>query len=73
MDYSVKLQKISKIAIAKRQLHQHELITRKHNRVLVGRTRRKIVKVLNFFLFLNKSVSGFVCIQEIFKKMEATT
>jgi hypothetical protein len=30
--------KISKIAIAKRQLHQQELIAMKHNRVLVGRT-----------------------------------
>jgi hypothetical protein len=38
MDYNVSLQKISKIAIAKRQLHQQELIAMKHNRVLVGRT-----------------------------------
>jgi hypothetical protein len=31
MDYSVKLQKISKIAIAQRQLHQQEIIAMKHN------------------------------------------
>jgi hypothetical protein len=62
MYYSVKLQKISKIAIAKRQLHQHELIAMKHNRVLVGRTWKKIVKVLDFFSFLNKLVSGLLCI-----------
>jgi hypothetical protein len=39
MDYSVKLQKLNKIVIAtaKRQLHQHELIAMKHNRVLIGR------------------------------------
>jgi hypothetical protein len=40
MDYSVKLQKLNKIAIAtaKRQLHQQELIAMKRNRVPVGRT-----------------------------------
>jgi hypothetical protein len=48
--------------IAKRQLHQQELIAMKHNRVLVRRTWKKIVKVLNFFSFLNKLVSGLVCI-----------
>jgi hypothetical protein len=37
MDYSVKLQK-DKTMIAKRQLHQQELLALKHNRVLVGRT-----------------------------------
>jgi hypothetical protein len=38
MDYSVKLQKISKIAIAKRQLQQQEFLAMKQNRVLDGRT-----------------------------------
>jgi hypothetical protein len=38
MNYSAKLQKINKIAIAKRQLNQQELNAMKHNRVLVGRT-----------------------------------
>jgi hypothetical protein len=39
MDYSVKFQKeISKIVLAKRQLHQHELIAMKHNRLLVEGT-----------------------------------
>jgi hypothetical protein len=62
MDCSVKLQKISKIAIAQRQLHQQEIIAMKHNWDLVGRTWKKIVKVLDFFSFLNKSVSGLLCI-----------
>jgi hypothetical protein len=63
-------EKISKIVIAQRQLHQKEIIAMKHNRVLIG---KKIVKVLDFFSFLNKLVSGLLCIKEIFKKMEATT
>jgi hypothetical protein len=50
------------IATAKRQLHQHELIAMKHNRVLIGRMWKKIVKVLDFFSFLNKLVSGLLCI-----------
>jgi hypothetical protein len=37
MGYNVSLQKY-KILIAKRQLHQQELIAMKHNRVLVRRT-----------------------------------
>jgi hypothetical protein len=38
MDYSVTFQKNKKIAIAKRQLQQQELIAMKHNWLLVGRT-----------------------------------
>jgi hypothetical protein len=50
--------KISKIVIAKRQLHQQELIAMKHNQVLDGRTWKKIVKVLNFSHFwINQSVA----------------
>jgi hypothetical protein len=37
-------------------LNQQELNAMKHNRVLVGRTWKKIVKVLN------KLVSGLLCI-----------
>jgi hypothetical protein len=44
--------------IAKRQLHQQELLALKHNRVLVGRTWKKIVKVLDFFhSWINQSVA----------------
>jgi hypothetical protein len=62
MYYSVTFQKNKKIAIAKRQLHQQELIVMKHNRVLDGRTWLKIVKFLDFFSFLNESVSSLLCI-----------
>jgi hypothetical protein len=44
----------------------------KHQRVLIGRMRKKIVKVLNFFSFLNKSVSGLLCLKELFIEMEVT-
>jgi hypothetical protein len=71
MDYSVKLQK-NQTVIAKRQLHQHDLLALKHNRVLVGRTWKKIVKVLKFFSFLNKSVSGLLCIKELFIEMKVS-
>jgi hypothetical protein len=59
--------KISKIAIAKRQLHQHELIAMRLKRDLVGRMWNKIMKFLDFFSFLNNQPMT-LCAYKIFPR-----
>ena len=42
------------------------------NWVLDGKTTKQIMQSLNFFSFLDKSVSAFVCVKDFLKKMEVT-